>query len=340
MQSSRVPVWMAKENTIMDFIHIIVERIERLWKHWITGWSLFAISTALCLWWLHRTPPIGYAIGSLAAFAAIMAAIMENLKAIARFAWIVVLFGFLWVETRAINEDKRQTTAVLAQYFKDISNEAQQNLTRILQEEHQNLGTILTAQQNSFNQQQQQQIRAFGAILAKQRELYEHQQLLAESLNGQLLPGNDPTPQNGCSKAPIGKDGMLVIIGDEETGNASVTHRFPHVVLQSMANGPVITLQRKTQDTFPNVVLQMRSRDGRVIALLNDDGFLVNRNNLLAVKRDKGQHSLSIIDEYGIETLRVRYINDHAVSVRGKGIGFPYGRMNCVTGSNIDFQIP
>src|SRR5262249_1230284 len=83
----------------------ISSRFETLWNHRITQWTLFAIGAFLCLRGLYHTPPIGFAIGALAAFAALMAAIMESLKAFAKFSWIVLLFGFLWVEMRAINED-------------------------------------------------------------------------------------------------------------------------------------------------------------------------------------------------------------------------------------------
>ncbi len=91
----------------------IFEGTERWWKHWLTGWILFGLFGLLCICWWWRIPPTGYAIGTLAVVAALMAAIMENLRAVARFAWIILLFGFLWIEMKAI--DRGRGTVHLAQ---------------------------------------------------------------------------------------------------------------------------------------------------------------------------------------------------------------------------------
>jgi hypothetical protein len=48
---------------------------------------------------------------------------------------------------------------------------------------------------------------------------------------------------------------------------------------------------------------------------LNKDGFVVNRNNFLEMKKDKS--SLAIIDECGTEVLSVRYLNAHAFVING-----------------------
>ncbi len=54
---------------------------------------------------------------------------------------------------------------------------------------------------------------------------------------------------------------------------------------------------------------------------MDKEGFVVNRNNFLEVKRNKS--SLKIIDEYGNEVLKVRYLNPSAISVSGPHIGLP-----------------
>jgi Domain of unknown function (DUF4386) len=49
-----------------------------------------------------------------------MAALLEHLKSLVKFSWILLLFGFLYVETKAIDEDKRKTTEELTQHFDKI----------------------------------------------------------------------------------------------------------------------------------------------------------------------------------------------------------------------------
>src|SRR5260370_42118816 len=141
----------------------ISEPSERVWKHRGMGWSLFAIFAVLCVWWLPHTPSIGYSIGALAVVASVMAALMENLRALARFAWIILLFGFLWVEMRAIDEDKRKTTQELTEHFASISDQAQKNLKNILDDESKNFGAILDSQGKRFS-------ATISQILRQQKE--------------------------------------------------------------------------------------------------------------------------------------------------------------------------
>jgi hypothetical protein len=157
----------------------IFERFEKAWKHVATGWVFFTVFLACFLWWLFKTPSIGYAIGLLAVVAAVMAALMEYLKAPAKFAWILLLFGFLWVEMKAIDEDKRISTNELTAHFNEISKQAQQNLKNILDDESKNFTGILANQQQNFAmttgeliRQERQQAREFGSVLAKEQQLF------------------------------------------------------------------------------------------------------------------------------------------------------------------------
>src|SRR5260370_2687342 len=242
----------------------ISESSERAWKHPLMGWALFIFSSSWCLWWLFHTPTIGYAIGACAVGAAVMDALMEDLRAKARFAWIILLFGFLWVETKAIDEDKRKTTEELTNHFASISAQAQTNLKQILEDENRNFKDVLANQQHNFAtmigqllRQQKQQALEFNAVLTRQQQLFEHEQQLSKSLNGRLFPASDPTPENICPKAQ--GDSVLLFLGEAADQNTILVTHFPRTVVAIQNVGPVITLDRASDGSI-GVAMDIRSK--------------------------------------------------------------------------------
>ena len=150
-------------------------------------------------------------------------------------------------------------------------------------------------------------ILAMGLLVAywtydKQVDFELHQ------LHGVLVPADDPMPQNACGTIP--SNAVVVFLGDV----ASVVQSFPHTVL-SVHRQSVLTLER-TDDGGIAVVVDIRSSDGKIVARLNRDGFLVNEHNSLEMKRiDKS--SLVVEDEYGKEVLNARHLNKHAFRLTG-----------------------
>lgn len=61
------------------------------------------------------------------------------------------------------------------------------------------------------------------------------------------------------------------------------------------------------------MLLDIRDSDRKIIARLNEDGFVVNRNKLLQLKRDKSH--LKVIDEYGDSVLDVDYMNSKTIRI-------------------------
>jgi hypothetical protein len=89
------------------------------------------------------------------------------------------------------------------------------------------------------------------------------------------------------------------------------------------------------------VILDLRSDDGKIIARMDESGYVINRNNTLEIKKSKS--NLTVVDIYGREVLDVKYLNPHAVSVRGENIGLPKGMTYVCTESSprgTDIQIP
>ncbi len=323
----------------------ISEASEKVWKHWGMGWSLFAIFAVLCVWWLPHTPSIGYSIGALAVVASVMAALMENLRALARFAWIILLFGFLWVEMRAIDEDKRKTTQELTDHFQGISTQAHENLKQILDEERKNLQDILTTEQADFSKtisqllrQEREQAQEFNAILTKQQQLFDHQQEFAEFLNGKLLPASDPMPPNICHQ--IQSNDVAVFLGT----NAMVTNKFPHTILQVQGQS-VVSIDRLENGSVV-LSVEMRDTSNRIIARLNKNGFVVNSSYALYMLRpDKS--TIIIEDQYGKEVLNARFLNRQAFRLNGvlqyRATAFPLDLPNfknsCFSNNGVDIAI-
>jgi hypothetical protein len=76
------------------------------------------------------------------------------------------------------------------------------------------------------------------------------------------------------------------MFGEERKQNAAMFSKFPHVVYASQSRGPILTLDRSASGSI-EVIMDIRSSDGKIIARMNRDGFVVNRNNYLDMRRDK-----------------------------------------------------
>lgn len=130
-------------------------------------------------------------------------------------------------------------------------------------------------------------------------------------LGGILKPASDPTP--AICKGLVGKNEVLLIYGSH--GNGAVVQEFPHVVLRSLSMGDVISLDR-LQDGSIAVLMDVKDPDGKVIARLDRNGFIVNANKVLSMDRpDKS--TLIVTDEYGMKTLNIRYLNSQAIKIEG-----------------------
>jgi hypothetical protein len=283
------------------------------------GWIWLAIGFAIGIWWLFHLPSAGYGGLALAMGATLMPLVWEKVGVLCKMGWIAMLFVLLAVEYRAIDEDRRRSTDELTKKFGEVSAQANQNLKQILADENRNFGNLLNSENERFAttirtivESQREDKRQFASLLKQQQALFEHEDALAAALNGKLVPANDPIPDTYC-RSPLPSNSVLVMIGDESQHNASLVSRFPHTVYANEF-GPVVSIDRSTDGSIA-VLLDIRTSDKKLVARLNRDGFVVNRNNYLEMKHDKS--TLQIIDEYGDEVLYVRYNNGQTISVRG-----------------------
>ena len=130
-----------------------------------------------------------------------------------------------------------------------------------------------------------------------------------QSLKGRLIPASDPTPPSSCGDIP--HDAVILFFGD----NASIARGFPHNVLVSRILGPVIVLDR-SREGYIAVRMDIRTADGKIVVRLNEDGFNINAHTIWEMSRPD-RSTLIVTDEYGGETLNIRYLNSQAMRITG-----------------------
>lgn len=133
-------------------------------------------------------------------------------------------------------------------------------------------------------------------------------------LHGGLVPANDPDPPNLCSLV----DDELGLYFGEMQVKAS---RFPLTVIE-IAKKPAVVMDRNADGSL-SLSLDVRSKDGRIIAKLDRNVLTINQNNYLSMER-KDRSSLSVTDQNGREVLRARYLNRRAFRLSAYLIS--YGR--------------
>jgi hypothetical protein len=128
-------------------------------------------------------------------------------------------------------------------------------------------------------------------------------------MGGILVPANDPDPIGG--QCTIGEDEVGLYLGNY----SAKTARFPVTAVQ-VGGKPLVVLDRN-QDGSIALSVDVLSDDGRVIVRIDKNGFTVNPNNYLAVKR-LDRSSLVITDQYGMEVLNARFVNKKAFQLSAR----------------------
>jgi hypothetical protein len=160
-----------------------------------------------------------------------------------------------------------------------------------------------------------------GLILAIFLTNFVWQAKELSQMEGVLVPANDPTPTNGCGTPP--SDGVIFIYG--ENGNGVVVRHFPHTIASVESHGKIpectpscsiLSVDRDAKTGLISVMMDVRSRDNKVIVKLDKDGFHVNPLNQFKLHRDDPS-SLSVRDQEDNQALDIRYVNKHALTVDG-----------------------
>ena len=128
-----------------------------------------------------------------------------------------------------------------------------------------------------------------------------------------LHTANDPIPSIVCNTAP--PDAIYVLLGPTVIFHAPTE---ASMTLISRRDGPVLTAER-TRDGLA-IDSRVYNTDGTLIGTIEKNSFrpLASGN---AYSRRGDSSTLGIYDERGDELLYVRYLNLHAIRVRGTFMG-------------------
>jgi len=296
-----------------------MESAKKIWEHSVTGWICWGVFTGFAIWFWCHTPTTGKAVAWLAVTASLMGSFWANLGHVAKLCWVLLLFAFLYVEMKAIDQDKHDSAKELAGYFKQISIEANTNLQTILEQQNKNFAEMLESQQDTFTTTMQQLLSAqrnendkFASLLRKQQQLFENQNEVIEYANGYLLPGNDPMPtldSLGCPEnmETDAKDYFFVF------GNlTNVVETFPYALLR-ISDHDVIGISKRTSGLLV-LTIDLLDASRNIVARFDENGFEVGPN---LFKRHPDKSTLIVEDLKGNQLLKVRYGNEHLITFSG-----------------------
>jgi hypothetical protein len=215
--------------------------------------------------------------------------------------------------------------------FKELLDTEKKDVNDILEQQKNDVKGILTQDEKHFEQMmanslnaQRHENAAFTAVLASEKQLFENEEQLFQSLNGQLLPANDPMPSTGCGLPA--KDQYIVSIN----GGGHMFRKFPHTVL--LLNGYKTVWLDKKKDGTIALFLDIRDDTERIALRVDKDGFFVNPHATLFARRpDKS--SLVIQNDLGADLISVRYANPQAFVVTGQLANLGIG-IDCIEGDS------
>jgi len=134
-----------------------------------------------------------------------------------------------------------------------------------------------------------------------------------ESLDGVLVPANDPYPDDISCAVPTGS--LALIYGDSVI-YADNNHLSILSVDTAQSHKELLSLERdKNGDVFLNA--DVRTADDRLVVSISKNHFEVNQNNVMDSHAPRPDRStINLKDQYG-HVLEIRYINRHAVRLVG-----------------------
>jgi hypothetical protein len=127
-------------------------------------------------------------------------------------------------------------------------------------------------------------------------------------LSGLLIPSDESSPFKFCQ--PEG-DEVALYLG----GVALKTSSFPIVVL-SLDTKPMLSLDRN-RDGSISLSGDILDKDGKVVATIDNNVFLINQNNYLRMRRTDFS-DLIVEDQYRTRVLNVKFYNPAALRLTGQ----------------------
>jgi hypothetical protein len=156
-------------------------------------------------------------------------------------------------------------------------------------------------------------IAFFGACAYSVHALQLAKEL--EQFEGWLYPANDPDLP--CeSKFPLPDNAIALYLGNSRLIAGRNVSRWPVLVPQDRRiASPILVVEQESRERIA-LDLDVRGEDGRIVARIQHNHFVLNRNNMLTKQRPD-RSTLLVTDQKGTEVLNVRYINPHTIHVLG-----------------------
>jgi hypothetical protein len=125
---------------------------------------------------------------------------------------------------------------------------------------------------------------------------------------GFLLPASDPSPLNHCPDQ-MPNNALTVYLGN----SVAYASRFPYPVIK-LGGEEVLSINRSPSGL--SITATIRSKDGRIVAGIRDNKFIINPNNYWYKERPD-KHTLAVHDQTGQRALYVRFLNKSAIKILG-----------------------
>lgn len=303
----------------------------------VAGWSIVGVCLPWGLWWYYLTPTPGKAGVLLALVATLMPLVWDDVREIGRAGLILTLVILFAVEYRAIDKERKDYADDQAaarkeekESFKRLLDSEEEDVRGILDQEKADVKNILTQEEKHFEgtmansrKALQSENAEFAAVLTSEKQLFESEEQLFQSLNGQLFPANDQMPKTLCGAPP--KDSYLVAVN----GDGHMFTKFPHVIL-FFHRQKTLWLDKR-EDGSIALFVDLKDPDRRIAVRIDKDGFFIHPGTKFFARRpDKS--SLVIQNEFGENVLSVRYVNPQAFEIT-ENLGGRLGpRVGCVVG--------
>jgi hypothetical protein len=130
-----------------------------------------------------------------------------------------------------------------------------------------------------------------------------------------LYPASDPEP-TCSSQFPLPDNAIALYLGNSRLVAGKNISMWPVLIPQDRRIGvPILVVE---QDSRGGVALDIdvRGEDGRIVARISRNFFVLNRNNMLTKQRPD-RSTLIVIDQSGNEVLNVRYLNRKSIHLLG-----------------------
>jgi hypothetical protein len=323
-------------------------------KHWFYYLCHVGVLCAFIYWLPYsRLPWPGVAVAIIAVLAALMS-VHGDIHPRHKFIYFALMAALLVTEFRAMRKDREVNEAVQKEWNRqeddrlvDLLAGERANTKALLDQENQSFEGVLTQSQTDFNttmrkfsDNQNVTMREFAknesANQVRFNKIIEHEEEVTESERGILAPSNLPTPPTNCRFAT--PDAITVVLDQQGRHFYSTFTKFPHTIMASKSHGPILTVDRIPNGNI-TVNFDIRSSDGKIIARMGQDGYVINRNNTLEIK--KTAHSIDVVDLYGQNVMSLEYLNKQAILIRGNIFGFPPLMSEiCSSNSTVDYEFP